>query len=128
MARSGGTAVRMAVLQHVSLEVRRQDVADAVAFWALLGFEPVPAPGSLVASSAWVQRDEQQIHLMFEDEPVVPPRGHVAVVAADYDATTARLRDAGFELEPREEHWGAPRAFVRTPGGHRVEIMAAPPP
>jgi hypothetical protein len=23
--------------------------------------------------------------------------------------------------------WGAPRSFVRAPGGHRVELMEAPP-
>src|SRR3954447_18563500 len=33
----------------------------------------------------------------------------------------------GHEVEPRTQHWDAPRAFVRAPGGHRVEIMAAPP-
>jgi hypothetical protein len=38
-----------------------------------------------------------------------------------------RLEAAGFPVEPRPRHWGAARAFVRSPGGHRVEIMAAPP-
>jgi catechol 2,3-dioxygenase-like lactoylglutathione lyase family enzyme len=42
--------------------------------------------------------------------------------------TLEALRRAGFEPEPRREHWGAPRCFVRDPAGHRVEIMAAPPP
>jgi catechol 2,3-dioxygenase-like lactoylglutathione lyase family enzyme len=56
------------------------------------------------------------------------PRGHVAILADDYDATVARLRDAGFDVEPDEEFWGAARAFVRTPAGHRVEVMAGPPP
>jgi hypothetical protein len=37
------------------------------------------------------------------------------------------LRAGGHEVEPRAEHWGAPRAFTRAPGGHRVELMAAPP-
>jgi catechol 2,3-dioxygenase-like lactoylglutathione lyase family enzyme len=52
----------------------------------------------------------------------------VAVVAADWDATLAALRADGFEPEPRAEHWGAPRAHVRSPGGHLVELMASPPP
>jgi hypothetical protein len=51
----------------------------------------------------------------------------VAVVADDYDATIARLRDAGYDVDPRGQHWGSPRAFVSAPGGHRVEVMAAPP-
>ena len=51
----------------------------------------------------------------------------MAVVAPDYAAVTEALRAAGFEVEPRPEHWGAPRSFVRDPAGHRVEVMAAPP-
>jgi catechol 2,3-dioxygenase-like lactoylglutathione lyase family enzyme len=58
----------------------------------------------------------------------VPPEGHVAVVCEAYESTLAALRAAGFDVEPRAEHWGAARAYVRSPGGHRVEVMAAPPP
>ena len=29
--------------------------------------------------------------------------------------------------ERHRELWGQPRAFVTMPGGHRVELMAAPP-
>jgi hypothetical protein len=35
---------------------------------------------------------------------------------------------SGFDPEPRQEHWGAPRSFVRDPAGNRVELMSAPPP
>ena len=68
-----------------------------------------------------------QMHLLFREDPVVPPGGHAAVVADDYDETLARLRDAGFEAQPRAEHWGVPRCFVRSPAGHRVEVMAEAP-
>ena len=64
---------------------------------------------------------------MRRDDPVQLPNGHFAVVVDDYDATLERLRAAGFEPEPRDEHWGAPRSFVRDPAGNRVELMAAPP-
>ncbi|HEX2103415.1 MAG TPA: VOC family protein [Solirubrobacteraceae bacterium] len=115
-------------LNHVTLETRREDVEAEVAFWALLGFEQVQPPPGLRDRAAWVARDGTQIHLVYEDDPVVMPRGHPAVVAADYDAAVGRLRDAGFDVRPTEEHWGAARAFVRTPAGHRVEVMSAPPP
>ena len=49
-------------------------------------------------------------------------------VVDDYAATLDRLRAAGHPVKPRPEHWGAPRAFITSPGGHRVEVMAAPPP
>jgi catechol 2,3-dioxygenase-like lactoylglutathione lyase family enzyme len=115
------------VIQHVSLEVREGDADADAAFWALLGFTEVEPPGTLGEVSRWLQRGTDQIHLLLADDPVAAPQGHVAVVADDYDATVARLREAGHEVEPHAEHWGAPRAFVRSPCGHRVELMARPP-
>ena len=114
-------------LQHVSLEVRRRDAPDELRFWSLLGFEQVEPPGTLREVAAWVQRDGTQIHLLFDDEPVVPPSGHAAVVVEDFDATAAALREAGFDPRERTRHWGAARAFVHSPAGHTVELMAAPP-
>ena len=117
----------MSTIQHVALEVREQDVDACVRFWALLGFERVDPPAALAARSAWVQTGGTQIHLLFTEEPVAAPEGHVAVVVGAYDATLAALRAAGFEPAPRTEYWGSPRAFVRSPAGHRVELMAFAP-
>jgi catechol 2,3-dioxygenase-like lactoylglutathione lyase family enzyme len=116
------------MLQHVSLEVRPDAVDECVAFWQLLGFARVDPPPALRERAAWVERERTQIHLMYVEEPAVPAYGHAAVVAPDYERTLAALRDAGFDPEPRREHWGAPRSFVRDPAGHRVEVMSAPPP
>ncbi len=115
------------MIQHVSIEVREQDVGACVRFWGLLGFAPVQAPAALAAVSTWVQAGPTQVHLLHTAEPVVPRDGHVAVVAEDYEATLEALRAAGFAPEPRREHWGSPRAFVRCPAGHRVEVMAFAP-
>jgi len=115
------------VLQHAALETRRADGEAATAFWRVLGFEAVEPPPTLREQAAWLQRGPTQIHLLWSDEPVAPPQGHVAVVVDDYEATLERVRDAGHDVEERARHWGAPRAFVRAPGGHRVELMAAPP-
>lgn len=115
------------MIAHVAIEVRQADVAACVRFWALLGFEQVQAPAALDNRATWVQAGPTQIHLLYADEPVVAPQGHVAVVIGDYEATLGLLRDAGFEPRPRTEHWGSPRAFVRCPGGHRVEVMAFAP-
>jgi catechol 2,3-dioxygenase-like lactoylglutathione lyase family enzyme len=116
------------MLQHVALELDPADREAAEGFWQILGFEPVEPPPALRERAAWLQRGPTQIHLLFADEPVAPPQGHAAVMAEDYDATLDALRAAGHEPEPRDQHWGAPRAFVQAPGGHRVEVMAAPPP
>jgi catechol 2,3-dioxygenase-like lactoylglutathione lyase family enzyme len=115
------------MIQHVAIEVRREDVDGCLHFWWLLGFERVDPPDALAERSAWVQAGGTQVHLLFSEEPVVAPEGHVAVVVGDYDATLAALRAAGFDPDPRTEHWGSPRAFVRCPAGHRVELMACAP-
>ena len=108
--------------------MRREDRAPAEAFWGRLGFAPVEPPGTLPEVSAWLERDGTQIHLLWSDAPVVAPEGHAAVVVDDYDAVVAQLRSEGFDVEDRAQQWGVPRSFVRAPGGHRIELMSAPPP
>jgi catechol 2,3-dioxygenase-like lactoylglutathione lyase family enzyme len=115
------------MIQHVALEIRREDVEACAGFWALLGFARVQAPGPLAERATWLQAGATQVHLLHTDAPGVPPEGHVAVVVADHDATLAALRAAGFEPQPRRQYWGSPRAFVRSPAGHRVEVMAFAP-
>jgi hypothetical protein len=115
------------MLQHVTIELAADQVEPCVAFYALLGFERVEPPESLAGRATWVERSGTQVHLMPVDDPVVPPSGHHAVLLGEYDATIAALRDAGFEPEPRPQHWGSPRSFVRNPAGHRVELMAGSP-
>lgn len=115
------------VLQHVAVEVAPEHVNACVAFYGLLGFAPVPAPASLQGRATWVQSGATQVHLMPVQDPVAPPRGHLAVVAREYAATLAALRAAGHEVQARREHWGSPRSYVRDPAGTLVEVMAAPP-
>ena len=115
------------MIHHATLETRRDDIEDAVAFWALLGFERVEPPGRLAQIAVWVQRAGTQVHLLFAEDPVAPPQGHTAVIADDYDAAIARLRGAGFEPEETTRDWGSPRSFVVSPGRHVVEVMAFPP-
>ena len=114
-------------LQHVSVELREDDVPAELGFWSLLGFERVEPPPPLNEIAVWVQREGTQIHFLFTEQPIVPQGGHVAVVAEDWDAAFARLRDAGFEPDEHARPWGAARAFVRTPGGHLVEFMEKAP-
>jgi catechol 2,3-dioxygenase-like lactoylglutathione lyase family enzyme len=117
----------LTVIHHIALEVREDEAGACVAFWALLGFAEVEPPAALRGDTRWVQRGDQQVHLMLRDDPVAPPAGHVAVVAPRYEEALERLRAAGFEPDPRREHWGSPRAFVDGPAGHRVELMMFPP-
>jgi catechol 2,3-dioxygenase-like lactoylglutathione lyase family enzyme len=114
------------VLHHVGIEVAPADIDRSIAFWELLGFERVEPPASL-AEFVWLESGGTQIHLLPCDSPTVSACGHVAVLAPDLEAAVERLAAAGFAVERRGEHWGAPRAKATAPGGHTVELMAAPP-
>jgi catechol 2,3-dioxygenase-like lactoylglutathione lyase family enzyme len=115
------------VLQHVSLEVPPDQVEHTIEFWGLLGFQQTEPPEPIAPFVTWLQRDGTQIHLLHNEAATVPPLGHAAVVVEDFDATVARLRETGFEVEDAQDLWGASRAFTIGPAGHRVELMAAPP-
>ncbi len=115
------------MIHHVALETPRAQAEAEVAFWALLGFREVVAPPALRERARWVERAGTQVHVMFADAPRAA--GHVAVVApGDHAAVLDALGAAGHPVEPRAAHWGAARAYARSPAGHVVEVMAAPPP
>jgi catechol 2,3-dioxygenase-like lactoylglutathione lyase family enzyme len=114
------------MLHHVGIEVAPGDVERSVELWELLGFERVEPPPALT-EFVWLEREGTQVHLMPTESPTAPSRGHAAVVVAEFERTFETLREAGFEVERRREHWGAPRVKVVAPGGHRVELMAAAP-
>jgi catechol 2,3-dioxygenase-like lactoylglutathione lyase family enzyme len=114
------------MLQHVGIEVAPADLDRTVEFFAILGFDQVPDPFD--GGFTWLESSGTQIHLMHEAAPTVPTRAHIAIVCPQIEAAMARLQEHGFEVEPKEERWAAPRALAIAPGGHRVELMKAPPP
>jgi catechol 2,3-dioxygenase-like lactoylglutathione lyase family enzyme len=124
------------MIQHVTREIAPSELERCSSFYALLGFEPVPAPAGIAGRAVWLERARAggaggtQIHLMLVDEPAAAarrPSGHVGVVVAGYEDTVERLEAAGYAVEPRRRHWGAPRAYVRDPAGYLIELMAWPP-
>src|SRR4029453_487399 len=109
--------VRLTMLQHVTLEVTPAQVRDCVAFWELLGFTEMVPPPLLRDRFTWVEREGTQIHLVPVDDPIPAREGRVAVIAGDYEATLARLDDAGFEVHEGSNAWDAPRVFATDPAG-----------
>jgi catechol 2,3-dioxygenase-like lactoylglutathione lyase family enzyme len=118
------------MIQHVTRDILPSELDRSTAFYALLGFDPVPAPAPLAGRAVWLEHAGTQIHLMLVDDPAAAGRrlpGHVGIVVADYDRTVERLTAAGHDVQPRREHWGSPRSYVRDPGGYLVEMMAWAP-
>jgi hypothetical protein len=116
------------VLHHVSLEVPPGEAGRLGEVLTLIGFEPVAAPEVLGDSVLWFSRAGTQVHLIVTDGATAPVLGHAAFAVDDFEATVAGLRDGGFEFEESRELWGERRGFLLAPGGHRMELMAAPPP
>lgn len=116
------------MIHHVGLEVDARLLDAEVAFWVVLGWSEVAVPDGIADTGRWLQRGAQQVHLLAAADGSAAPRsGHAALVDADLDATATRLAAAGFEVLERQRYWGARRIFTRSPGGHRVELMSAPP-
>ena len=116
------------MLHHVSIEVLPGDFERWGELLGLIGFERIEAPEPLGGAIPWYERAGTQVHLIVTDAATAPVLGHAAFVAADFDATVAALGRAGFEVEQHLPLWGERRSFILAPGGHRVEIMEAPPP
>lgn len=116
------------MLHHVSIEVAPADLERMVSMWRALGFDEVRVPDPLGEGIRWVEREGTQVHLIETPEPTAPALGHAAVVVPGFAQALRRLEAEGFGVEPARELWGEKRAFVSAPGGHRVEVMAAPPP
>jgi hypothetical protein len=115
------------VLHHAAIEVPPDQVEACAACWEMVGFDRVEAPEALGGHVTWLERGGTQVHLIHTEAATVPSLGHTAVVVDDFEATLAALEEAGHEPERHRELWGEPRALVTMPGGHRVELMAAPP-
>lgn len=116
------------MLQHVSIEVPPEEADRSIEFWSLVGFDEVESPEPLGSAIRWLEREGTQIHLILTEGHTAAVLGHPAIVVPDHAEAKQRLRDAGFEVEDARQLWGADRAFAIAPGGHRVELMAAPPP
>ncbi|HWF72114.1 MAG TPA: VOC family protein [Solirubrobacteraceae bacterium] len=114
------------MIQHVAREVKASDIPSCLDFYGLLGFAEVEVPPSLAGRAVWVESGGTQVHLLLAGE-VAGGGGHIAVVVDDFDDVVAALSAAGHEVDRRREHWGSPRAYVRDPAGHLVELMAFGP-
>lgn len=115
------------MLHHVSIEVPPEAAGRFAEMLTLIGFAEIDAPPELGGQIPWYERQGTQVHLIVTEAATVPLLGHAAFVARDFDADVAALEEAGFEVEEHRQLWGEKRSFIQAPGGHKVELMAAPP-
>jgi catechol 2,3-dioxygenase-like lactoylglutathione lyase family enzyme len=114
------------MIHHVTREVTPQQLDLCEQFYRVLGFHPAQVPTGIAGRARWLERGATQIHLMPRDDAQVQS-GHIGIIVEAYDATIEQLRRHGHEIDSRTAHWGSPRAYVRDPAGHLVELMAFAP-
>ena len=117
----------MVEIQHVSIEVDSALVSEEIAFWELLGFDPVEPPEGIGSGSVWMQAGGQQVHLLPRSAPALSGSGHLALLDEDFEGTVEALSKAGVEVSRSAEYWGSPRAKATSPSGHQVELMESAP-
>jgi catechol 2,3-dioxygenase-like lactoylglutathione lyase family enzyme len=116
------------VLHHVTIEVPPDGAGRWRELLGLIGFREVETPAALGGAIPWYEREGTQVHLIVTEGATAPALGHAAFVPAQFERALEGIRAAGFEVEEHRELWGEPRVFVLAPGGHRIELMRAPPP
>ena len=109
------------------------DIDRSVAFYATLGFEELrrmPIGDEAINIFMGLPGDGARLELTYnlgvDSYEIGTGYGHIAITAADLDATLARLAEQGIEPErpPYSVREGGSRlCFVRDPDGYRIEII-----
>ena len=118
--------VMVTALHHVNVTVPAELEDAAKEFYgSVLGLKQVPKPAASRQSGAWYQIEDAQLHLSVEDETQALSSRHVCFTVSDLAEAEQRFRAAGVAIiaDPRPNP-GAPRFYVRDPGGNMLEIVA----
>ena len=116
------------MLHHISIEGQPDDAERFGELLTAIGFARVDAPEALGDAVLWFGRKGTQVHLIVTEAATAPLLGHAAFAVDDFDEAVAAVRSLGHEFEESRQLWGERRGFVLAPSGHRIELMAAPPP
>ena len=112
-------------IDHVQLAMPPGAEDRARAFYRdVLGMIEIPKPPELARrGGCWFAVGSVQIHLGVEPDFRPAKKAHPALRCRDYEALTARLRDAGVETTPDDNNPGMTRCYVHDPFGNRIELI-----
>lgn len=109
------------------------DIDRSVAFYSALGFEELrrmPIGDDATNIFMGLPGDGERLELTYNhgvsSYEIGTGYGHIAITAANLDATLAKLAEQGIEAErpPYSVREGGSRlCFVRDPDGYRVELI-----
>jgi catechol 2,3-dioxygenase-like lactoylglutathione lyase family enzyme len=114
-------------IDHVQLAIPPGAEKAARAFYAeILGMTEIPKPVELVGrGGCWFRSGMVEIHLGVQADFRAATKAHPALRCTNFDALTARLRQAGVEAVEAFDIPGVRRCHIADPFGNRIELIAA---
>jgi catechol 2,3-dioxygenase-like lactoylglutathione lyase family enzyme len=114
------------LFHHVQIAIPPQSETQAREFYGkVLGCEEVPKPATLAGrGGVWFRYGGVELHLGVEEDHRPARKAHPGILVADLDELDAKLRNAGYEVEPDYLLPGYRRLYVSDPFGNRLEFLA----
>lgn len=113
-------------IAHVQLAMPPRAEDAARAFYAgIFGMTEVPKPAELAGrGGCWFRSGAVEVHLGVQADFRPATKAHPALRCTNYDALTAKLRQAGVVVTEADEIPGIRRCHVFDPFGNRIELVA----
>jgi catechol 2,3-dioxygenase-like lactoylglutathione lyase family enzyme len=113
-------------IDHVQLAMPPGGENAARAFYAeILGMTEIPKPVELVGrGGCWFRSGAVEIHLGVQADFRAATKAHPALRCTNFDALTAKLRQAGVEAVEALDIPGVRRCHIADPFGNRIELLA----
>jgi catechol 2,3-dioxygenase-like lactoylglutathione lyase family enzyme len=114
------------LLHHVRLAIPPGTEDEAREFYqGVLGCEELAKPGTLAkGGGVWFRYGGVELHLGVEEDHRPAGQAHPAILVGDLDELEAKLRVAGYAVEPDYRLPGYRRFYVNDPFGNRLEFLA----
>lgn len=114
------------LLHHVHIAIPPGSEAKARQFYRdVLGCGELAKPATLAGQGgAWFRYGAVELHLGIEEGHRPAQRAHPGILVGDLDEVEAKLRTAGYEVEPDFLLPGYRRFYVSDPFGNRLEFLA----
>jgi len=114
------------LLHHVQLAIPPGSEDEAREFYGgVLGCQELTKPATLAEpDGAWFRYGGVELHLGVAEDYRSDPEAYPGILVGDLDELEARLRAAGYGVEPDYRLPGYRRFYVRDPFGNRIEFLA----
>lgn len=114
------------LFHHVQIAIPPGSESKARRFYGdVLGCEELAKPATLAGrGGVWFRYGGVELHLGIEERHRPARQAHPGILVGDLDELEARLRNAGYKVDPDYLLPGYRRFYVSDPFGNRLEFLA----